>query len=460
MGDHPPGPLSNDRLGGRGNDPGPSGRASSSPTASITAPVVGHLHGADLKRRHRAMTLGAADAWTVLRTSLPFVLNQITPTQLDHMQLVLDAAVVDPDVKKEALDFWNRSFVGVRGSTYSRDQAMVQRYERVMDSFIPIDAEDQRIRLDLNALLEPGALKPVTDNPDEATYLESVKRTLTEEGVWLRFTSQRVPDPTDPTSQPYDPHTFKAWLSLGPDGDLIPTESGQLTRDAVHKTPRFGARYYDMVITGPVTVALEREAHRLEDQIASGLHQHQALAKVRRQAAFGVVFLSDWSGGADFPDQSIWEQPRRFVLRSLQLKSDGSTTGAQVFLVAAAVLTRNAARQLAQYLEDTNSGAESYVGVLRVAQTAGQIAMMGIAVTETVGVVAMARSGSVAATSATEEVVDARLQRYFQKVRAYESKLSSELGPIEIVPQPKGSIAGTMKGGHSAGYGTDFNRYP
>jgi hypothetical protein len=72
----------------------------------------------------------------------------------------------------------------------------------------------------------------------------------------------------------------------------------------------------------------------------------------------------------------------------------------------------------------------------------------------------MARSGSVAATSATEEVVDARLQRYFQKVRAYESKLSSELGPIEIVPQPKGSIAGTMKGGHSAGYGTDFNRYP
>jgi hypothetical protein len=60
------------------------------------------------------MTLGAADAWTPLRNSLPFVLDHITATQLDHMQLVLDAAVLDPEIKKEALDFWNRSFVGVR----------------------------------------------------------------------------------------------------------------------------------------------------------------------------------------------------------------------------------------------------------------------------------------------------------------------------------------------------------
>jgi hypothetical protein len=456
MGDHPPGPLCGDRVGRDWIDAGTNCRSQS----SSPGPTGRRLSAAELDRRKQAITLGAADARTLLGASLPVVLEHLTADQIEQMQMVLDAAVVDPEIKKEAQQYYDRSYLARSGSVYIRDPAMVRRYERILDRFIPIGPEDQRIRLDLDALLAPDALEPTTDNPDEATYLKSVKETLAEDGVWLRFSAQRVQDPADPTYSPVDPHTFAAWLALGQDGDKIPTESGRLTRDAIHKTARFGARYYSMVITGPVRVALEKEAHRLLDQIEVGLQKHQALAKVRRQAVFGVVGLTDMSGGADFPDQSIWEQPRRFVLRSLDLKSQGSTSGAQVFLVAAAVLARNAAYQLAQYIDDSNYGGESYVGVLRVGQTAGQIAMMGIAVTETVGVVAAIRSGGFAAGAATEEAVDAGLRRYFEKVRAVESKLAAELGPLEIVPGPKGTTLGAMKGGHSAGYGTGFDKFP
>ena len=69
-----------------------------------------------LERRQRAKALKAADARTLLKASLPFVLEHMTDEQVQQMQRVLDAAVVNPDVQKEAEDLYRRSIVAQSGS--------------------------------------------------------------------------------------------------------------------------------------------------------------------------------------------------------------------------------------------------------------------------------------------------------------------------------------------------------
>jgi hypothetical protein len=108
--------------------------------------------------------LRAADARTILRASLPFVLEHMTDEQVQQMQRVLDAAVVNPVVRKEAEDLYRRSIVAQSGSLTSRDPRMVRRAERAMERFISVTEADKRIRLDFKALLTPEALQATTDN--------------------------------------------------------------------------------------------------------------------------------------------------------------------------------------------------------------------------------------------------------------------------------------------------------
>jgi hypothetical protein len=91
------------------------------------------------------------------------------------------------------------------------------------------------------------ALKPVTDNPDEAEYLGRVRNTLESKGIWLRFDNQLVRDPEEHGRWIVDPRTFRAWLCVGYDGDAIPTNDGQLDREEMLGTALFGAGYYDAV---------------------------------------------------------------------------------------------------------------------------------------------------------------------------------------------------------------------
>jgi len=455
MGTQIPGPICGERLGQDWIDDGT--RCRSRTTAPGTAGR--HLSPVDRKRRRRATAMKAADAHAVLRASLPFVLEHMTDTQVQQMQKVLDAVVLDPQIQKEAEEIYRRSILASSGSVFIRDEAMVRRGDRVMQSYIPITKADQRIRLDVEALLEPDALKPVTDNPDEAAYLQSVRQTLATKGVWLRFATKLVRDPEDPSRHIVDPRAIEVWLSLGPDGDTIPTKSGRLNRDALLETTHLGAGYYERVFLGPVQAALKREVGHLLDEIGSGLEQHQELAKIRRDAPPFVAGVSDLLGGADFPSQSIWEQPRKFVLQAMNLNINGNVKGSQAFLVTAAVLTRNAAHLLAAYIEDTSSGAARAVKVLKIARTAGHVAEVGLAVT---GVVGLVRGGAAVAggTAATEGSVDALAERVVKKYVAENPEIASELGSVRWVPGPKGTVLGNMKGGHSAGYGTGFNKWP
>lgn len=455
MGHQAPGPICGHKVGTDYIDAGTTCRSRN------TAPgATGrHTDPAILKRRQRAIAAKAADARTLLQTTLPFVYAQMNDAQVEQMQRVLDAVVLDPLVEKEADEIYRRSVIASSGSIVLRDEKLVRRSYRLMEqNYIPISKADQRIRLDVDKLLDADALKPVTDNPDEAAYLGRVKQTLANKGVWLRFSTRLVRDPGDPSRHVVDPRSIEVWLSLGPDGDTIPTKSGKLTRDALLRTTLLGAGYYEKVYLGPVQAALEKEVRRLTTEIDAGLEQHQQLAAIRRKAFPGVVEVSDALGRADFPSQSIWDPPHRFVLKAMELNVGGNVRGSQAFLLTAAVLTRNAAHQLASYIDATSSGAERAVKVLKVARTAGHVAEIGLAVT---GIYGLARGGAaLAGGGAAEAEVDALAEKVVKDYVAKNPEIAGELGSVRWVPGPKGSIGSAIKPGGSSGYGTGWHKWP
>src|SRR6266496_1035307 len=363
--------------------------------------------------RHRAIALKAADAQVLLNSALPFVFRTMTSAQVQAVQKVLDAEVVNPEIYKQANDIYRKSVIAQSGDIVNRNQQMVERAYRLNATRIPAGEEDKHVRLDFKKLLRADALLPKTDNPDEAVYLSRVRNILSEKGVWLRFDHQSVRVPGDHGSWMIDPRTFQAWLSLGYGGDPIPTKDGQLTREALLGTTVIGAGYWQNVHQGPVQQALEKEIHRLEQQIEYGVMQHDMLAKIRRDAFPGVTEVSDVLGGADFPARSMWDHPHKLLVKALEMRVGGNVSGCQAYLVFAAIVTRNAARLLAAYIDDSGSGAERAVTVLKVAKTAGEIAEIGLAVTGVAGIVrgtvSVSVGGGAAGAYATLDAGEKRL---------------------------------------------------
>lgn len=377
---------------------------------------------ADRTRRRRAAKLKAVDARVLLQSSLPFALARLNAGQLAQMQRVLDESVVNPLVR--------------------------------------VSESDKRLRLDFKTLLSSDALTTRSDNPDEGRYLKRVRQTLISKGVWLRFEPKLVRDPEDPSRHIFDPRAFEVWLSLGPDGDAIPSPTGELTREALLGTTLLGAGYYEQVHQGPAQSALDGEIKRLLGAIESGVDQHNMLATIRSQAFVGVAEASDLLGGADFPDRSIWDQPHQMVVRAMEMNVTGNLSGSQVFLVTAALLTRNAAQLLAQYIDDTGTGVQRAVKVLKVARTAGQVAEVGLAVT---GIVGLARGGLALAGegggAALASDVDIAAEQLARRYAARNGIHADELSKVRYVPGPKGSVAGGVKPGTSSGAGTGFHNW-
>jgi hypothetical protein len=407
--------------------------------------------------RNRAVSLQAATIGEVLRIAgfVP-ILAQLTSAQRQKLQRYLDAAVVDPVVRNEASALYQKG-TKYYGELVVVDPEMKRRAQRVMGDFIPVGDLDDCVRLNFTQMLDVSAFAPTTDDPDEAEYLGVIRKTLEARGVWLRLAPKRVRDAQDPSRWVSDPRHFEVWLSLGARGDTIPTKSGRLDREALFGTRVFGAGYYVHVDRGPVQTALEREVRRLSSEIDDGMEQHAQVARIRRQAATGVVAVSDVLGGADFPSDEIWKGPSQLLLRAMDLKAAGKIYGCRALLVVAALSVRNAAQLLSRFVDNTTSGAERAVKVLKVARTAGKVAEVALIVTG-VGAVAvsLAKSGAVAVTEAS---VDAIAERTLARYLARNPELASELGEVRLVPGPKGTILGGVKGGHSAGVGTGFTSW-
>lgn len=406
--------------------------------------------------RNRAISLQAATIAEVLRIAgfMP-ILAQVTSAQRQKLQRYLDAAVVDPVVRNEASALYQKGTKHY-GELVVVDPEMKRRAQRVMGDFIPVSDLDDCVRLNFTQL-DVSAFTPTTDDPDEAEYLGVIRKTLEARGVWLRLAPKRVRDGQDPSRWVSDPRHFEVWLSLGARGDTIPTKSGRIDREALLGTRVFGAGYYVHVDRGPVQTALEREVRRLSSEIDDGMEQHAQLARIRRQAATGVVAVSDVLGGADFPSDEIWKGPSQLLLRAMDLKAAGKIYGCRALLVVAALSVRNAAQLLSRFVDNTTSGAERAVKVLKVARTAGKVAEVALIATG-VGAVAvgLAKSGAVAVTEAS---VDAIAERELARYLARNPELASELSQVRLVPGPRGTILGGVKGGHSAGVGTGFTSW-
>ena len=445
-GHHPQGSLCGHKLGKHWIDRGTNCRARNTSPHS-----AGHLSAAEVKRRRLATALHAQDARALLKAQLPVVLDNMSDEQIGQVQMVLDAAVIDPELEKEAKKYRDRAGVWTAEGSAIWDEASNRKADRIMEGYIRFGAWDQRIRLDYKKLMERNALNPITDNPDEATYLDSIQKTLEKRGVWLQYGAQMVRDPQDPSSRIIDPRTFSVWLTLGPEGDKIPTKTGKLTRDALLDTTELGAGYYERVYLGPVQKALEREMARLDNQISTGQSQHMALRQEHIHSPI-VATVSDVLGGASFPDFSIWDPPFRMLLRARELNAGGNVKASQALLVTAAILARTCAQAIAEYIDKTTTGAGRAVAGLKVLKIAGEIAQVVLLVT---GVVAAVSRLSVAAAveggaGATSEV-DALAKKIVDKAVADNPELAKDLASVRWVRGPKGSICGFVKGNHSYG---------
>src|SRR4026209_1010371 len=111
--------------------------------------------------RTRAIALKAADARTLLQ-SLPIVLQHMTPAQIGQVQMVLDAALVNPAVQAEYAAMKNKAVYETAGGRSILNQRLYDQSDKLFQEQIVVGDSDRRIKLDPGKLLAPDALKPIT----------------------------------------------------------------------------------------------------------------------------------------------------------------------------------------------------------------------------------------------------------------------------------------------------------
>jgi hypothetical protein len=374
--------------------------------------------------RQKAITLKAATIAEVLTIAgFTQLLQKLTATQRQQLQRYLDALVVDPVVRKEA-DAWHHMGTKRYGQLVVVDPAMKIRADKVMRGFIPVGKHDDRVRLNVAQLLDEAAFVPKTDNPDEVGYLERVYETLNERGVWLRLAPRLVRDTDDPSRWVSDPRHFEVWLSLGPDGDHIPTKSGRIDREALLATRLFSARAHAEVDNGPVQKALWREARRLQSEIEDGRAVHQEVMRMRLDATT-VSSISDWLGGASF-DYQIWRGPEQLLRLATDYNVAGKTYACRALLIIAAIGARNAAHLVEEYIEKTTAGAQVAVKILKVARTAGHIAE-AVLVVAGIGALVMRAMSTASVPGAS------LMERYTSYVLGKDAEVANAVNQAKVV---------------------------
>lgn len=409
--------------------------------------------------RKQAIALGAVDARKLIDT-IPGLMPALSADQIRQIQRVLDAAIVNPVIQKEADDLYRRSVTAQIGNQVNRDPEIVKRAYKTADQMIPVSEQDRHVRLDYQKLLTSDALSPRTDNPDEANYLVRVRNTLSAKGIWLRISQPLVRDPDDRSRHIRDPKQWQLWLSLGYDGDAIPTKDGKVDRDELLATTMLGAGYYRAVHTGDVQTILKRELARLSVDLETGIAEHNQFIARKRQAAPGVAEVSDFVGGADLPSRSIWDAASRLHLKALFANVGGNVLASRVYLVIAAIIVRNNAELIAEYAKRSGAGAAIAIRWLQRAKTAGKVAEAALVVTGVGAGIRALRGGTTAATEVVaRSAVDDAAEKLALEYAKKNGISASELSIPRYVTQPKGTILGGRKAGQSSGAGTGFHRW-
>jgi hypothetical protein len=327
------------------------------------------------EERKRAAELKAVDVRGLITASLPMVLPQLTAAHIDQLQRILDVAVINADIegRGDALDRQSIKGKIIHSDRYLRDPAIVAQRDKVLTQRIIIKPGDHIIRLDYRKLLTHDALKPTSDNPDEAAYLLVVAEAYEHHGVYLELYSSaaymiRQMAPSDPRKW-----SVRLVLALKSGGGEIKTSTGSLDRNALLSVGRLSAGYYQWVSDGPTLKALESALVHVKYQIEKGLNEHMWWWDNRKE--FPIVSkISDTFGGADWPAPDMWNQPRDIYLKAVKLSSNGKLTESGKFALLATYQTEWCARAVHEYAKATTKGASRVVTILEIVKVCGEIA--------------------------------------------------------------------------------------
>src|SRR4051794_10933803 len=149
--------------------------------------------------RTTAIEAGAVSLGDLLtKAGWPKLINQLTAAQIALLQRFLDAAATDASIETQSADLHNKNTTNQGGRWITNPEAQ-RKIDSLRRNYVPLQQLDDTVRIDLAKALDPAALAPITDNPDEADYLKSVRKRLEEKGVWLRIDRDLVHDPDDPS---------------------------------------------------------------------------------------------------------------------------------------------------------------------------------------------------------------------------------------------------------------------
>jgi hypothetical protein len=196
---------------------------------------------------------------------------------------------------------------------------------------------------------------------------------------------------------------FDVWLSFGFDGDAIPTKDGRLTRDNLLGTTAIGADYYTKVIKGTFQTRFDETADLLRRKVMDGMDLHADQGHVRRTAAPGVVPVSDVLGGADFPNQKMWDQPSKLLVEARNLNKGGNIVQASKRLAQGAMLADLAGARLNEYIDATVKGAARAVFAAKVVVVVTSIIEAALNVYLLATVVTELAAGEVVVETVVEE---------------------------------------------------------
>ena len=406
--------------------------------------------GQEARNRQKAKELGAPDAEALVAT-VPYLARLLSKKQMAQIQKVLDAAVLNPMYEEQYRKAMKDAVIARSGGLVLRDRVKERKAHRILDRRIHVSQKYRHIRMNHNKMLTANALAPRTDNPDEADYLVKVRQILNSKGIWLR-----LGQPYDPRGP--DPRVWEFWFSLGYKGDTIETDDAIINREELLGTTMLGAGYYSSVMTGPVQTKLDRAFDRFDTEYDNGWSLHMELMRNRHSAAPGVAKVADVLGGASFPPTTIWDSPHKLRMTASQANIGGNVIKAQVYLLVAALVVANNAQLLADYLSKTIGGAETAVKILKVVE---KVAIVAETVLMLVGVGVKIRALRVAGTKAisrdaVQEVADQYLRK---KVLKQHGLTEAELKMLRTELQPKATVLGNVKGGHSAGMGRGNHRW-
>ena len=100
--------------------------------------------------RKRAIALRAAQAKLVINARFSQANLNMTAAQIDQVQRVFDAAVVNPVVQHAYREMYAKSVTGRVGSQYVHDERLVRKADGIADGLMQVSDRDKRLRLHLS----------------------------------------------------------------------------------------------------------------------------------------------------------------------------------------------------------------------------------------------------------------------------------------------------------------------